>query len=197
MVFENIFQGIYGILNAVFGPIMALDPNPNNPIFTIFIISTIVAFVITLANKLLVNQDRLEELKKEMQGFQQQMMEARKSGDNSALAKMQKQQMEFMDKQKEMMFMSFKPMIVTFVPIILVFYWMAQEPHIIKTIVMLPQVAYYVLLVPFWQFIAGFLYAASSIEVPAGAIGWLGWYILCSFAMSQIFRKFMGLKGGM
>jgi uncharacterized membrane protein (DUF106 family) len=29
------------------------------------------------------------------------------------------------------------------------------------------------------------------------AIEWLGWYILCSFAFSLIWRKFMGLKGGM
>ncbi len=194
MVFENIIQGVYGILNAIFGPVIAMDPNPNNPIFTIFLISTIVAFVITLANKLLVNQNRLEELKKEMQEFQQQMMEARKSGDNSALDKMQKQQLEFMDKQKEMMFMSFKPMIVTFVPIILVFWWMAQEPHIYNTIVTLPTVAYYVLLVPLWHALP---FYQTGIDVPAGTIGWLGWYILCSFAMSQIFRKFMGLKGGM
>ncbi|MCK9151336.1 EMC3/TMCO1 family protein [Methanobacterium alcaliphilum] len=181
----------YGALNAVFGPVIALDPNPNNPIFTIFLISTLVAFVITLANKLLVNQDRLESLKIEMQEFQQEMMEARKANDPKAVEKMQKQQMEMMGKQKEMMTMSFKPMIVTMVPILIVFWWMAQEPHISQTVVMLPQVAYYVLLVPLFH-----MFYHTAPTTPPGAIEWLGWYVLCSFSMSQLFRKLMGLKGG-
>ncbi len=181
---------IYRALDVIFSPFIALDPNPKNPIFTIFLISTLIAFVITLANKLLVNQERLEKLRKEMQEFQQEMMEARKTNDLRALEKLQNEQMEFMDKQREMMTMSFKPMIVTFVPIILVFYWMAQHPYISKATIILPQVAYYVLLVPIWH-----MFYKMPPGSPEYAIGWLGWYILCSFAMSQIFRKFMGLKG--
>ena len=57
---------------------------------------------------------------------------------------------------------------------------------------MLPQIAYYVLLVPIWH-----MFYHTAATTPYGAIEWLGWYILCSFAMSQIFRKLMGLKGGM
>ena len=40
----------------------------------VFIIATIVAFIITMANKLLVDQDRLQFLQKEMKVFQQEMM---------------------------------------------------------------------------------------------------------------------------
>ncbi|MBU4535138.1 MAG: DUF106 domain-containing protein [Euryarchaeota archaeon] len=187
-----VLEIIYEALNVILGPLIAIDPNSQNPMFAIFVISTLVAFITTLANKLLVNQDRLQSLKKEMQEFQQEMNNARKSGDAKALEKIQKQQMDFMNKQKEMMTMSFKPMIVTFLPIILVFYWMAQEPSISQTVVMLPQVAYYVLLVPLWH-----TFYVPAATTPPGAIEWLGWYILCSFAMSQVFRKFMGLKGGM
>ncbi|MDI9623914.1 MAG: EMC3/TMCO1 family protein [Methanothermobacter sp.] len=186
MVLDIIYNG----LDIIFGPFLALDPNPQNPILTIFIIATIIAFIITLANKLLVDQERLQELRREMQEFQQEVMEARKSTDIKALEELQEKQMEFMDKQREMMTMSFKPMIVTFLPIILVFYWMAQHPYISKATIILPQVAYYVLLVPIWH-----MFYKMPAGSPAYAIGWLGWYILCSFAMSQIFRKFMGLKG--
>ncbi|MDZ4171050.1 MAG: DUF106 domain-containing protein [Methanobacteriaceae archaeon] len=185
------FDLIYGFLNAIFGPVIALDPNPNNPIFTIFLISTLVAFFITLANKLLVDQDKMESIKKEMQEFQQEMREAQKSGDPKVMEKMQKKQMEFMGKQKDMMTMSFKPMIVTMLPILIVFWWMAQEPHIANTVVMLPQVTYYVLLVPIWH-----MFYQPLASTPVGAIEWLGWYVLCSFAMSQLFRKLMGLKSG-
>lgn len=187
-----VLEIIYNALDVVLGPLIALDPNPQNPMFAIFVISTSVAFITTLANKLLVDQNKLQALRKEMQEFQQEMNNARKSGDTQALEKIQRQQADFMEKQKEMMTMSFKPMIVTFLPIILVFYWMGQQPNISQTVVMLPQVAYYVLLVPLWHH-----FYQTAATTPQGAIEWLGWYILCSFAMSQVFRKFMGLKGGM
>ncbi|MBM4240110.1 MAG: DUF106 domain-containing protein [Euryarchaeota archaeon] len=182
-----VLEVLFNALNVVFSPIMGLQP-----IYSIFIIAAIIAFVITLANKLLVNQDRLEYLKKEMQAFQQETMQARKTGDQKALDRVQKKQMEFMSLQREMMTMSFKPMIVTFLPIILIFWWMAQS-KLNVAIVKLPAVAYYVLLVPLWHM---FYHPAYVISYPYH-IEWLGWYVLCSFAMSTIFRKFMGLKGGM
>jgi uncharacterized membrane protein (DUF106 family) len=183
------------ILNPIFNPLLTLVSDPNNPFFGaiigVFIIATIVAFVITLANKLLVDQDRLQFLQKEMKGFQQDMMKAQKSGDPKAMADMQKKQTEFMGLQKEMMFNSFKPMIVTFVPIIIIFYWMAQNPIINHMWLNIPTFAYYILLVPIFHTFYG-----QSAGVPVFAIEWLGWYILCSFAMSLIWRKLMGLKGG-
>lgn len=188
MAFEFITQPVFGALSAVFIPLI----NAFGPMIGVFVIAIIVAFFTTLANKLLVDQDRLQFLQKEMKGFQSEMMAAQKSGDPKALAEMQKKQMEFMDIQKEMMFNSFKPMIVTFVPIILMFWWMAQEPVITKIVVELPTIAFYGLLVPVFH-----MFYHQSPGVPYQAIEWLGWYILCSFAMSLIFRKYLGLKGGM
>jgi uncharacterized membrane protein (DUF106 family) len=188
MAFEFITNPIFGALDLAFMPFI----NTLGSIIGVFIIASIVAFVITVANKLLVNQDRLEFLKNEMQGFQQEMMAAQKSKDPKLMAEAQNKQAEFMKIQKEMMFNSFKPMIVTFVPIILIFWWMAQEPAITSMVVKLPTIVYYVLLVPVWHF-----FYQQSPGVPVQAIEWLGWYILCSFAMSLIFRKYLGLKGGM
>ena len=197
------FTFLNPILNPILNPLLSIVHDPNNPMFGpmvgVFIIATIVAFVITLANKLLVDQDRLQFLQKEMKEFQQEMMQAQKSGDPKLMKDAQKKQAEFMDIQKEMMFNSFKPMIVTFVPIILVFYWMAGNPLLTGAIynghvmyIQLPIFAWYVLLVPLFHF-----FYHQSPNVPLVAIEWLGWYILSSFAMSLIFRKFLGLKGGM
>jgi len=197
------FDFLNPILNPILNPLLTFFQDPNNPMFGalvgIFIIATIVAFVITLANKLLVDQDRLQFLQKEMKVFQQEMMQAQKSGDPKVLKDVQKKQAEFMEIQKEMMFNSFKPMIVTFVPIILVFYWMAGNPLLTSAIysghvmfVQLPTFAYYVLLVPLFH-----AFYHQSPNVPVVAIEWLGWYILCSFSMSFVWRKFLGLKGGM
>jgi uncharacterized membrane protein (DUF106 family) len=157
----------------------------------VLIIAAIIGFVITLANKLLVDQDRLQYLQKEMKGFQQEMMEARKSNDPKAMAEMQKKQMEFMDIQKEMMTNSFKPMIVTFLPIIIVFWWISANPILNRLIIDLPTFAYYILLVPLFHLIY-----APAPGAPEMSITWLGWYILCSFAFSLLFRKLMGLKSG-
>jgi uncharacterized membrane protein (DUF106 family) len=189
------FSILNPILNPIFDPLLTLVSVPNNPYFGaiigVFLIATLVAFVITVANKLLVDQDRLQFLQGEMKGFQSEMMKAQKSGDPKAMAEMQKKQAKFMDLQKEMMFNSFKPMIVTFVPIILIFYWMAGNPLINQLYLNLPSFAYYALLVPIFH-----TFYHQSAGVPVMAVEWLGWYILCSFAMSFVWRKLLGLKGG-
>lgn len=192
------FDFLNPILNPILNPLLTLVNDPNNPMFGaivgVFIIATVVAFVITLANKFLVDQDRLQFLQKEMKEYQQEMMKAQKSGDAKALAKVQEKQSEFLDLQKEMMFNSFKPMIVTFVPIIIVFYWMAGNPLINQFYVQLPTFAYYILLVPLFHM---FYHPSAFVPTNIMAIEWLGWYILSSFAMSMIFRKLLGLKGAM
>lgn len=193
------FDFLDPILNPILNPLLTLVNDPNNPmfgaIFGVFIISTIIAFLITLANKLLVDQDRLKYLQGEMKEFQQEMMNAQKTGDPKALEAVQKRQEEFMDLQKEMMLNSFKPMIVTMVPILLVFYWLAGNPLVAQFYVQLPTFGYYVFLVPLFQWLATIFYPVGAIT-PFATIGWLGWYMLVSFSMSMIFRKLMGLKGG-
>ncbi|WJI10243.1 DUF106 domain-containing protein [Methanobacterium sp. CWC-01] len=190
MVLEFITDPIFGALNAALMPVI----NVLGPILTIFLIAAVVAFFITLANKLLVDQDRLEAMQKEMKSYQAEMVAAQKSGDQAAMEKMQKKQKEFMKLQQEMMGNSFKPMLVTMVPILLVFWWMATVPAITNFYMEIPTITYYTLLVPLFH-----MFYKPSAFVPAGvmAIEWLGWYILCSFAFSLVWRKYMGLKGGM
>jgi len=191
MALEIIFDSFYWI----FGPILTLDPMPKNPMFTVFLIATIIAFITTLANKLLVDQDAIETSRQEMKQFQEKMKEAQKSGDPKALAKVQAMQKNVMAKQGDMMKNSFKPLIVTIIPIMLIFWWMSQPSNPINgVIVQLPQFVHYILLVPIWHSLYGMFYGEGP-NIPF-VIGWLGWYILCTFAMTQIFRKFMGFKSG-
>lgn len=186
MVFESILGGFFGALDAVFNPLI----NSLGPVLAIVLIAAIIALVTTVAQKFLVNQDRLLYLQKEMKEYQQEMMEARKTNDPKALDKVQKKQAEFMNLQKEMMSMSFRPMIVTFVPILIVFWWMAQST-LNHLVIQLPAIAYYVLLVPLFHLIY-----PPSPGVTGMTIEWLGWYILCSFGFSMLFRKLMGIKSG-
>jgi uncharacterized membrane protein (DUF106 family) len=186
MVFESFFSA----LNPLFDPLI----NAVGPILAVMVIAIIIAFVTTLATKLLVNQDRLAYLQKEMKEYNQEMVQARKSNDPKAMEKVQKRQMEFMSLQKEMMFMSFKPMIVTWVPVLILFYWMIQS-QLNQVVLILPTFVYYVLLVPIWHAIP-IAYFQAVTGNPVMSITWLGWYFLCSFGFSQVFRKLMGVKGG-
>lgn len=184
-----VLESLWGLLDTAFNPFVQY----LGPVLAIVVIAIVIALITTIAQKILVNQDRLLYLQKEMKEFQQEMMEARKTNDPKALEKVQKKQTEFMNLQKEMMTMSFKPMLITFLPIIVIFYWISQSALLNHLVVYLPTVAYYVFLVPLFH-----MFYQPSAWVPAGSmtIEWLGWYILCSFGFSFLFRKVMGIKSG-
>ena len=189
----DIMGMIYGVLNAIFNPILALDPNPSNPALTVLIIAFIVSLITTVANKYLVDQDELNEQQAKMKEFNKKLRDAQKRGDGKEVSKLQAQQAEMMGDQTKMMTSQFKPMIVTFVPIILIFFWM-RASSIHELVIILPKTVYWVTLTPFWHWIGSILYGGQA-TIPYG-IGWLLWYMICTFGMSQILRKFLGFKQG-
>ena len=184
---------IFEALNAIFNPILALDPNPQNPALTVLIIAFIVSLITTVANKYLVDQDELNAQQAEMKEFNAKLRDAQKRGDGKEIAKLQAQQTELMQQQTAMMTNQFKPMIVTFVPIILIFFWM-RSSAIHDLVIILPKTVYWVILTPVWHWIGSFMYGGQA-TIPYG-IGWLLWYFICTFGMSQILRKFLGFKQG-
>ena len=184
---------VYGALNAIFNPILSIDPNPTNPALTVLIIAFIVSLITTIANKYLVDQDEMNEIQERNKAFQKELRDAQKRGDGKKIAELQARQTEMMQDQSKMMTNSFKPMSVTFVPIILIFFWM-RTSVISGLVVILPPSVYWVTLTPFWHFIGHFLYGGNA-TIPYG-IGWLLWYMICTFGMSQILRKFLGFKQG-
>lgn len=187
------FGVIYQALNYVFNPILAMDPNPSNPALTVLIIAFIVSLITTIANKYLVDQDEMNEHQAKMKDLNKRLREAQKRGDGKELAKIQAEQTELMKDQTAMMSNQFKPMIVTFVPIILIFFWM-RTSVISDLVIVLPQIVYWITLTPIWHAIGGVMYGGEA-TIPFG-IGWLLWYMICTFGMSQILRKFLGFKQG-
>ncbi|WP_305513680.1 DUF106 domain-containing protein [Methanobrevibacter sp. V14] len=184
---------IYEALNAIFNPLLSMDPNPTNPALTVLVIAFIVSLITTIANKYLVDQDEMNEIQARNKAFQKELREAQKKGDGKKVAELQAKQAEMMQDQTKMMSNSFKPMIVTFIPIILIFFWM-RTSAISNLVIILPPSVYWLTLTPFWHFLGGFLYGGQA-TIPYG-IGWLLWYMICTFGMSQILRKFLGFKQG-
>ena len=189
----DIMGPVYGALNAIFNPILAMDPNPTNPALTVLIIAFIVSLITTIANKYLVDQDEMNEHQAKMKDLNKRMRDAQKRGDGKELAKIQAEQTEMMKDQTAMMSNQFKPMLVTFVPIILIFFWM-RTSAIHDLVIILPQTVYWITLTPIWHFLGGFMYGGKA-TIPYG-IGWLLWYMICTFGMSQILRKYLGFKQG-
>ena len=189
----DIMGMVYGALNTVFNPILAMDPNPANPALTVLIIAFIVSLITTIANKYLVDQVEMNEIQARSKKLTSELREAQKKGDGKKIAELQARQTEMMKDQSAMMSNQFKPMIVTFVPIILIFFWM-RTSAIHDLVIILPKTVYWVTLTPVWHFIGQFLYGGKA-TIPYG-IGWLLWYMICTFGMSQIIRKFLGFKQG-
>ena len=121
------------------------------------------------------------------------MREAQKRGDGKKLAELQAEQADMMKDQTAAMTEQFKPMFVTMVPILLIFFWM-RASAVSGLVIIMPPSVYWVTLVPFWHFIGSFMYGGQA-TIPYG-IGWLLWYFICTFGMSQIIRKFLGFKQG-
>ena len=83
---------------------------------------------------------------------------------------------------------------LTMIPILLIFAWMWQS-SIRNIIVVFPPAVYYCTLTPLFHSLGQMLYGGNITTIPYG-VGWLWWYFICTFGMSQIIRKFMGFKNG-
>ncbi len=198
-MFESIFNLYYASLDAIFMPLI----KNTHPAITILIIAVLVSFIINLATKLLVDQERMAKIKQEVQEFQ---VKARKAAKDPELMKeIQEEQQKMMEMQMEMMKMGFKPMIYTWVPIIAIFTYLRHvydyggvihqlNPSWNGVVVYLPTILSKVLLVSIFHWLGGIFYHGGFGVVSNEALGWLGWYILCSMATSMVLRKVMGIK---
>jgi uncharacterized membrane protein (DUF106 family) len=198
-MFESIFNMFYTSLDAIFMPLIKNTP----PAIAILIIAFMVSFIINLATKLLVDQEKMAKIKQEIQEFQ---VKARKAAKDPELMKeLQEEQQKMMEMQMEMMKMGFKPMIYTWVPIIAIFAYLRHvydfggiihqlNPTWNGVVVYLPTILSKVLLVSAFHWLGSMFYHGGFGIVSNEALGWLGWYILCSMATSMILRKVMGIK---
>ena len=137
----DIMGMVYGALNTIFNPILALDPNPTNPALTVLIIAFFVSLITTIANKYLVDQDEMNAIQERNKAFQKELRDAQKRGDGKKIAELQAKQTEMMKDQSAMMSNQFKPMIVTFVPIILIFFLL--DIPICATVIILLRILIY------------------------------------------------------
>ncbi|MFQ6135795.1 MAG: EMC3/TMCO1 family protein [Candidatus Hydrothermarchaeales archaeon] len=170
MVFTTIAKPFFGLMDLIFGPFFHLTSNQEiNRLFGILIISTIVSFFIMYVTAKVVDQKQMKRYKKRLEEYQKQVNKLQKKGDTKRLQQVQRKMMQI---QGEMMKSAFAPMIYTMFPIIIIFGWLH---HIIPREVV-------VVNLPF------------SLPRYGTTLGWLGWYIFCSFPTSSLIKKLMNIE---
>ncbi|MDI6654954.1 MAG: EMC3/TMCO1 family protein [Candidatus Hydrothermarchaeota archaeon] len=167
---------LYSIMDATLGIFFNLSGNAKfNLIFGVFVISAIVSAIIVLITARVVDQKEMKELKAKMAKYQEKIKEAQQKKDLKQVGRLQK---EMMRDQGAIMSKSFKPMLYTMIPIILIFTWLRREiPNGPDD---------YILTMPF---------SFMKVGEPNIALGWLGWYILCSFPTSTLIKKIFNIEG--
>ncbi|WP_423792883.1 EMC3/TMCO1 family protein [Methanocaldococcus indicus] len=192
------FEFFYNFLDGIFLPLI----KSFHPAIAILIIALIVSLITNVATKLLVNQERVAEIKEELKNYQKKLKLAQKNPD--LMQELQKEQEKYLKLNTELMKMSFKPMIYTWIPIILIFIYLKHVygfnglyhqlyPNWNGVVVYLPTIIAKIMLLDFWHWLGSIFYK-GGFPIVKNALGWLGWYILNSIAFSTVLRKILGIK---
>ncbi len=174
----SVFDPFYGILDTLFFPAFnSIGSNQRGSYMVgIFFVSVLIAFITTAVTSKVIDQDEMKANKKVLKDIQEKVNAAREQGDEKKIKKLTG---EMMGVQSEVMKGSFKPMMYTMIPIIVVFRWLHQYQ-------------------PLQTFISengGYLVSLPFTLPKFGTeLGWLGWYIVCSFMTSTVIRKMFKIQ---
>lgn len=144
----------------------------EHALFVILGIGILVALLVTLISRRVVNWERMKQIKAEVSAFQQELRDARSKQDMKRLYKLQQDQKRIMALQGQMMKENFKPMLFYIVP-------------------------YFI----FWFILSGIFsgwvvaWLPFRLDLPFfgkwASCGFLSWYLLSYFGFSQIWRKIL------
>lgn len=134
------------------------------PYQEIFIWSLGLSFLMTIASRLLANQQEMKKAKKDMEFFRNKATQAQKSGD---VKKMNEYTGEMMKASSRQFKLNMKPMMFSFLIVILAASWFAAAYGEVKI--------------------------ASPISIPVlgSELNWFYWYIIIVLPFSTIFRKLL------
>jgi uncharacterized membrane protein (DUF106 family) len=144
----------------------------EHALFVILIVGVLVALLITLVSRRVVNWERMRQIKAEVSAFQKELRDARSKRDMKRLYKLQQDQKRIMALQGQMMKENFKPTLFYIVPYF-IFWFILMGIYGGWVVAWLP----FRLDLPFF---------GSWVSC-----GFLSWYLLTYFGFSQIWRKLL------
>ncbi len=178
MAFEFITKPLYLFLDSTLGLFFRLfgSNDAANVMFGIFAVSALVSGIITFITARVVDQAEMKRMKARMTKIQDKLKDAQKKGDEKEIKKLQS---EMLENSGEMWRNSTKPMFFTMIPVILIFTWLPNYEYLRAYV----ESNGYAALLPF------------PLPYFGDRLGWLGWYILSSFATSPLIRKLAKMEG--
>lgn len=165
---------IGGTMDVLLGPINAVLPFYA----VIMILALFTGLYSSLLQANLMDMDLMGAYQAQMKEIQSRQRKARRRGDDEALEKIRKEQMDAMGDQLNMFKLQFRPMVwimVLTIPVFLWLFWMIWEGRIAEAeqIIVTPLV--------------------GEVQWRDGVVGpiemWIVWYFVCSMAFTQIIRK--------
>jgi len=172
----SMFDPFYSIFDTIFYPFFNILPDPRvSYMVGVFVVSIVIALITTVATSKFVDQEEMKANKAMLKAFQEKINKAREKGDEKKIKKFTN---EMMSVQSEVMKGSFKPLMYTMPPIIVVFQWLHHYWELeLLSQTFITDGSNYLISLPF------------SLPKYGTELGWLGWYILCSFMTSTAIRK--------
>jgi len=144
----------------------------QHAIFFILGIAILFSLIITLITKRVVDWPKVKQIKKEVNDWRKQLLEAQRKKDMKHLYKLQQDQKRIMGLQGQMMMASFKPAIFYIIPYMLLWYWLGGLYQ-----------GWVVAWLPFTLPLPIFGTMVSC--------GFLSWFLISYFGFSQIWRKLL------
>jgi uncharacterized membrane protein (DUF106 family) len=141
---------------------------------TLFIlgISIVFSLIITMITKRVVDWPKVKQIKKEVEDWRKQLLEAQRKKDMKRLYKLQQDQKRIMGLQGQMMMASLKPAIFYIIPYMLLWYWLNGLYQ-----------GWVVAWLPFTLPLPIFGTMVSC--------GFLSWFLISYFGFSSIWRKLL------
>lgn len=157
-----IVEALISFFDLIFSPLLVLKPH-----ISLFIISSLIAILVILVNKFLVDRKKIEEIKKRMEEIRLKITEVQKNGNQEYANKLLD---ELLKVNTEHLKQSLKAIIVTLALISFILPWIKYRYDGMA-----------VLNLPF------------SIPIIGSSFSWVIWYFLVSFVVSWILRKIFGV----
>ncbi len=147
------------------------------PTAFILIVAIIISALLTVVNKVVIDQKRMKEINTKVKAYNKRLMKATREKNEPELQRLAKEKPVIMQMQQELMKMQM-PLFISMIPFFIVFY-------LLKILANAQNWGQW-LLFP-WH-------ASLSLPLFGRDLGWLGWYVVCSMPFTSFFRKLLGVQ---
>lgn len=194
------FNFVLYLLDAIFlqvdpfgirkGPLGSADPIISGvlpSLLGVIGLSILINFFNAGVRKKLIDQSKLQRIKKETQAWQKERMAAFRSKDQERIANLNKKSSYMNKLSMEMMRMNMRPMMITIIPILLIFYFVL--PHLFSYTDALSPISLNVIPGNFFQLTCTAEQVDGVICKHENEIYLWAWYFLTSIAFSGLIMK--------